>query len=119
MPVTANMKQMAGAATNLATPIPTIASAATITIPDDGTVFYLSGTTGVSAMSGALRPGRIITLIGAASASVAFTGATVTTIPGTAGQIFCPSLTIADADAATFRMTETGAWVCTGTANNA
>jgi len=27
MPVTANMKQMAGAATNLATPIPTIASA--------------------------------------------------------------------------------------------
>jgi len=119
MAVTANFKELGGAASNRLTPIVTIASAATITIPDTGSIFYLSGSTGVTTMNAALFPGRVITLVGAASASVAFTGATVTTIPGTTGQIFCPSLTLADADSATFRQTETGAWVCIATANNA
>lgn len=118
MGVIANLKEMGGAADNGLTPIPTIASAAALAIPDDGSVFYISGSTGVTSMTGSLRPGRIITLIGAASASVAFTGATVTTIPGTVGQFFVPSLTLADADSATFRMTEVGSWVCIATANN-
>jgi hypothetical protein len=64
----------------------TLASAATINVPDESNAFYLSGTTTITSIlvgNKALR-NRQITFIGAAGAAVTFTN---TNTPTTAGQM--------------------------------
>lgn len=66
-------------------PIPSVASAATLALPDDSNVVYVSGSTTVTSLdAGNPRPGRHLTIIGATSASVTFTNTTGST---TAGQM--------------------------------
>lgn len=64
----------------------TLASAATLVIPDDDNAFYVSGTTTITSITVTVSTrNRLLTFIGAASAGVKFTNTNTLT---TAGQIF-------------------------------
>lgn len=66
-------------------PTATLASASTLVLPDNRNVFLISGSTTVNLISApAYTRGRLITLIGAASANVTFTNNNTTS---TAGQM--------------------------------
>lgn len=67
------------------TKIQTLASAATLTLPDEADVFLVSGTTAVTSLSSTkIFPGRHVTLIGANATGNVFTNTSATT---TAGQM--------------------------------
>lgn len=64
----------------------TLASAATLNVPDDSNLWYLSGTTSITSL--VIAPStrdRSVTFIGAAGASVTFTN---TNAPTTSGQMY-------------------------------
>lgn len=66
--------------------VSTLVSATTLTIPDTANVFFVSGSTTVTALSLSVNTtGRTIRLIGAANASVTFTN---TDAPATNGQMY-------------------------------
>lgn len=73
-------------ANSAAVSVSTLASATTLTIPDTANVFYVSGSTTVTALSLTTNTsGRSIRLIGAANAAVPFTN---TDTPATNGQMY-------------------------------
>lgn len=62
----------------------TLASASALSIPDGSNVFLVSGTTTIATLTATRLPGRRITLIGAASASITVTN---NNDPTTEGQL--------------------------------
>jgi len=68
------------------TPPQTLSSAATLTLPDDDNLFYLTGTTTITSLvtPSSIR-NRKVTIIGGSDAEVAFTN---TNDPTTAGQMY-------------------------------
>lgn len=82
MAIWSRLKTLAGGA---GTP-PTLASAATLTLPEVDNGFYVSGTTTITSLVASTNTyNREVTFIGAASANVTFTN---TDSPTTAGQMY-------------------------------
>lgn len=114
MGVIADMKARSTATTTLQT----VASAATLAVPDAGNTWLVSGSTTVTSLSaGGRLAGSRITFIGATSASVAFTN---TNDPTTAGQMDLggSNITLADQDILTLVLMNNGTWNRIANTNN-
>lgn len=88
----------------------TLASAATVRVPSEGSTFHVSGSTTITSLVAAQESyNRLVMFIGAASASVLFTNTTGTT---TAGQMDLggASVLLAEKDIAIFRVNHQGVW---------
>ena len=88
--------------------IPTIASAATLVIPDNVTNMYVSGSTTVTLLSSTFLPGRVIVIYG--TGGVVLTNTDDTT---TLGQMDLggSNLTLAASDIAALMQRNDGSWV--------
>lgn len=105
MSVAARMKQTAGGVR-----IPTIASAATLVLPDDSNVIMVSGTTTVTSLnSGRVWPGRQVTFIGTDGSGNAFTNTNATTDAGKM-DLGGSNVTLALDDVLVLVQMNTGAW---------
>ncbi len=93
--------------------IKTLASAATLQVPEGDSVFFVSGTTGVASIvveNG--RTGRLIELIGedVSATSIAFTDTAIASAaPGTIS--LAGSLTLARGESVRLRQLKSGGWV--------
>lgn len=116
MAVTARMKSTAGSKAP-----PTIASAATLRLPEDGNVFLVSGTTAVTSLvsltTGSSWPGRTVTFIGTDASGNDFTN---TNDPTTAGQMDLggSNRTLAAQDVLVLIQATNGTWVMQSFTNN-
>jgi hypothetical protein len=92
--------------------IRSLASAATLVVPNVGSQFQLTGTTAISAIdSGPVRAGRQITLLGPATSTITLTG---TAISGaTSGQIAlaAASRSLANQDVTILEQNASGVWL--------
>jgi hypothetical protein len=119
MSAVGNMKMTAGAMSNSIDSITTIASVAALNIPDDGSTFYVSGTTTITSITGTtVFPGREITLA-SSTGNIALTRTAIGSFPGSSGNFFTAgAITLGKGDTITFRQLETGAWAQVGQSNN-
>lgn len=93
----------------------TIASAATLTLPDVGNAFYVSGSVTITSLvTSTFVRNRRVTLIGAASANVAFTNTNTLT---TAGQMYLQgaNVTLNEDDVLELFCKNDGTWIIVNT----
>ncbi len=94
-----------------------IASATTLSVPDNANTFIVTGTTAITGMTGTFWPGRQVTLIGTDATGPAFTD---TAIASTAVDKIhlSAALTLANGSTVTLQMSNVGAWWEIGRAVN-
>ena len=97
---------------------PTVASAAALYVNNNVTSVYISGDTAVTSIATTfIQPGRRLTFIGAASASVLFTNTNDTTTKGQM-DLGGSDRTLGDNDVLTIEQRNDGSWVMILTTNN-
>lgn len=101
----------------LTMPIPTIASATNMAIPDGTDLFYVSGTTAVATLVTAKVPGRRLTIIGITTTGPAFTNNNDTTTEGQM-DLGGSNRTIAPNDVLQLIQKDDGSWLMTNLTDN-
>lgn len=91
---------------------PTIASASSMELPDDANSIIVSGNATVTALSAnsPIRSGRVVRLVGAASAAVIFTNTNDTVTKGQM-DLGGANITLGATDVLQLEQQETGAWL--------
>lgn len=110
MSMWSRIKSMLGGAVALRT----VPSAATLPCPDDDNAFYVSGSTTVTSLyTPSWIRNRMVTIIGAASASVTFTNTNTLT---TAGQMYLQGsdVVLNESDVLTLFCQNDGTWIMLG-----
>lgn len=100
--------------------IRTIISAAALNVPESGSVFFVSGTTGITSInSGPVQAGRLIELVGLdnSTTSIVITGVAIATAVSGQPCLDTADITISRGDSIRFRQGSTGKWIERGRSN--